>query len=680
MVVFTDEKILVLCALPYTNAIPHVGNIVGSHLPADIFARYCRLKGKYVVFIGGTDENGSPTEIASIELGIDPKTLTDKMYEIHKKIYDWLGISYDNFSRTSSPMHHKTVREFFSRIYDNGYISEGTLKTPYCETDKIFLPDRYVEGTCPNCGYENARGDQCDKCSKLLDPDQLINPVCKICKNRPVIKESRHLFFDLDVLQPKVEEWIRSNRQWNEQLTSLALGWIKEGLKKRCITRDLKWGVKVPIKTYEDKRFYVWFDAPIGYLSFTKEWAEKIKKPDEWKMFWQDKDGRIYNFLGKDNIPFHTIFWPAMLIANGEYNLPRQVIGLQYLNYEGSKISKSRKWGVFCEKLEESGVEPDVWRYYFSWLIPETKDTEFKWKEFQDRTNNELVGNIGNFVHRTLTFAWSNFGGKVKKQKLDKKDEDFLEHIYSLARQADDNLSKVKLREALSKILEIAGEGNRYFQGNEPWKLIKGDKKRCEEVLFACLDLCKVLGVLIGPFLPRSSEKTLGYINIKTGSLDDATIRITSDVEISEPHVLFEKIDDKKMEEVKSIVTGITDMKKYFGEEAENNLMEVEFADFEKIEMKVGKVVSAERVEKSDKLLKLQIDFETEKRQCIAGIQKYYSPEELVDKKFVFVTNLKPRKMMGLESQCMALAAHDDKGNVVLLRPEKDIASGGKIG
>ena len=680
MITLTKKNVLVLCALPYTNAIPHVGNIVGSHLPADIFARFSRLKGNNTIFIGGTDENGTPTEVASIELGVDPKTLTETFYKIHKKIYDWLEISYDNFSRTSLPIHHKTSQEFFTKIHKKGYISEGTLKLPYCEHDKMFLPDRYVEGKCPNCGYENARGDQCDKCTKLLDPVQLINPKCKICGSKPVIKETEHLFLELGKLQSKVEKWIRSNKHWREQVTSLALSWIKDGLKKRCITRDLRWGIKVPLKGYENKIFYVWFEAPIGYVSSTKEWAEKIGKPKEWEKFWKSDNTKIYNFLGKDNIPFHTIFWPAMIIANGELNLPHDVVGLQYLNYEGGKISKSRKWGVFCEHLDKSGIEPDVWRYYFSWLIPETKDTEFKWKEFQDRVNNELVGNIGNFVHRTLTFIWNNFGGELKKQTLGKEETKLLNKIYKLVDEVDKDLSEVKIREALSKILEISAEGNKYFQNNEPWKMLKENKKKCEKVLFVCANICKTLGILLNPYLPVASENILNYLHVKSESLPDAKKTIIGNIKIDDPKILFEKIDDKKLEQVKNIVTNVTDAKSYFNIPTKSNSMEIEFTDFQKLDMRIGKVLSAEPIEGSDKLLKMQIDFGTEKRQCIAGISKHYTPENLVDHKFVFVVNLKSKKLMGLESECMLLATENaTTGDVVILKPEKDVEHGSKV-
>jgi methionyl-tRNA synthetase len=559
------KRILVLCALPYTNAIPHIGNIVGSHLPADIFARYCRLKGDEIVFIGGADENGTPTEIAALELKITPKELTDVLYKIHKQIYEWFEISYDNFSRTSLPIHHQTTQEFFKKLYDNGFISEGTLKLPYCEKDQLFLPDRYVEGTCPNCGYPNARGDQCDKCTTLLDPDQIINPKCKICGSTPIIKESKHLFLEFNKLEPKIEKWIRSNRMWREQVTSLALGWIKEGLKKRCITRDLKWGVPVPLKGYEDKVFYVWFDAPIGYLSFTKEWSEKIGKPDEWKKYWQDKDARIYNFLGKDNIPFHTIFWPGMIIAHGELNLPYDVVGLQYCNYEGDKISKSRNWGIFCEKVVQVGLEADIWRYYFTYLIPEVRDTEFRWEDFENRINGELVANIGNFIYRTLSFIWNNFDGVIEKGELKNGDKKLLKDIESSAEKIEELLDEVRLRDALVEILRISSEGNKYFQENKPWELVETDKERCKSVLYVCANLCKALGVLLSPYLPKASKEIFRQLNVeKEISWSDVAVELPAKHKINEPRILFEKLTKERLEKLKVETTKTTPLIEFF--------------------------------------------------------------------------------------------------------------------
>jgi methionyl-tRNA synthetase len=670
------KRILVTAALPYTNNVPHVGTLVGSHLPADIFARYCRLKEYDILFVGGTDENGSPSEIAALELGITPKELCDVLFKVHKEIYDFFEISYDNFSRTSLPIHHQTVQEFFKKIYENGFLTEGVMKCPYCKNCKIFLPDRYVEGTCPYCGYENARGDQCEKCTKILDSHELKNPRCKICGTTPEIKETKHLFLELDKLEKKLERWIKSNWHWRELVRTWALGWIKEGLKKRCITRDLKWGVKVPLEGYEDKVLYVWFDAPIGYISSTKEWAEKIGKPNEWKKYWQ-KDCFIYHFLGKDNIPFHTIFWPAMLLAHGEFSLPYNVVGLHYCNYEGQKISKSKSWGVFCERIVKAGIEADVWRYYFTYLIPETKDSEFKWKEFEDKINNELVANIGNFLYRVLSFVWKYFGGIVEKGKLRRADKKVLKEVDSQIKKIEKLLEEVRLRDGLREILKISSLGNKYFQENAPWELVKKDKERCKTVLWVCSNVCKKLAILLHPYLPKSSQEIFKQLNLKEEmKWKNLKAEIESGHKINEPKILFEKLTKEKIEELKATVTKVTPLKEFF---KQNKNMEISFKDFQKLDLRVGKVISAERVKGSENLIKLQVDFGTEKRQSITGLAKWYKPEDLVGKKYVFILNLEKRKIFGLESECMIFAAEDKRGNVVLIAPEKDVEVGSKV-
>jgi methionyl-tRNA synthetase len=549
------RRVLVLCALPYTNAVPHIGNMVGSHLPADIFARYCRLKGYETLFVGGTDENGTPTEVAALELKVTPKELTDTLYEVQKGIYDWFGISYDNFSRTSTPVHHRTTQEFFREIYRKGYVSQGVQRLPYCENDRIFLPDRYVQGTCPVCGYELARGDQCERCSTLLDPDQLLNPRCKIDGSVPVWRDSKQLFLELGRVQGRLEKWIGSRKIWRDQVKSLALGWIREGLKKRSITRDLRWGVPVPLKGYEEKVFYVWFDAPIGYVSATKEWAESKGKPSYWKRFWQDKDTKIYNFLGKDNIPFHTIFWPGMLFAHGGFDLPYDVVGLQFCNYEGDKISKSRNWGIFCESVPEVGLDPDIWRYYLISIIPETRDTEFKWEDFRSRVNNELVANIGNFVHRTTTFAWNNFGGEVKPGRRSKEEYELLARVRELAADAEELLGEVSFRDAMAKILAMTDLGNEYFQRKQPWKVVKEDREQCERIVHTCLTICESAAILLRPFLPGSSErilKTIGAPIQGFGVIGKSRRRFRLS---GKPEVPFKKLEDAQLERAKALST-----------------------------------------------------------------------------------------------------------------------------
>ena len=559
-----DERVLVLCALPYTNAVPHVGNLVGSHLPADIFARYCRLMGYETLFVGATDENGTPTEVAALELGISPKELTDKLYQVHRDIYSWFGISYDNFTRTSTPVHRKTTQDFFLEIYKKGYVSAGELRLPYCEKDGIFLPDRYVQGTCPVCGYELARGDQCEKCSTLLDPIQLVNPRCKVDGSVPVWRDSKQLFLELGKVQVDLEHWIQSKKEWKEQVTSLALGWLKEGLKKRSITRDLRWGVPVPLREFEDKVFYVWFDAPIGYVSATKEWAEAEGRPEYWKKFWLDGDAKVYNFLGKDNIPFHTIFWPGMLFAHGGYNLPYDVVGLQFCNYEGDKISKSRNWGIFCENVPEVGLDVDIWRYYLISIIPETKDTEFKWDDFKSKVNNELVANIGNFVHRTTTFAWNNFGGEVTMRTRTRDEEELTARVSALSAEAVRLLGDVRLRDALVKVLSIADLGNEFFQRKQPWKMVKDDRDGCERVIHTCLSVCESVATLLAPFLPSSSEKILSVLGSPAPSFSTLgkprkTIRLKA-----KPEVPFKKLEDDQIARAKALATKSRPVKDYF--------------------------------------------------------------------------------------------------------------------
>jgi methionyl-tRNA synthetase len=554
------EKILVTCALPYVNNVPHIGNIAGSHLPSDIFSRLCRLAGYETVFIGGSDEHGTPAEVTAERLGISPRDLSDFYFDIHRKIYEWLDISYDNFSRTSLPLHHKTTLDFFENIYKNGHISEATLRLPYCRKCARVLPDRYVEGVCPKCEYEHARGDQCENCSALLNPEELVAPRCAICGERPEIREVKHLFLNLDTLAPELRKWIDGKKgEWTGQVVNMALGWLNEGLKPRSITRDIKWGVKVPLKGYEDKVFYVWFDAPIGYVSSTKEWAQKLGKPELWRDFWQ-KDAKIFHFVGKDNIPFHTIFWPGMLIARGGYSLPYRVAGLQYLNYEGDKISKSKGFGVFCENLPDAGLGSDMWRYYLTLLIPETNDTEWKWKEFQERVNNELVANLGNFVYRTLSFIHSNFDATIPQAKLNDGDKKLLNTSRDYARDVRDLIFDIHFRDAIRKVFELSDKGNKYFQTNEPWKAIKEDRERAGTVLYVCANLCYDLAVLLSPFLPKSSDAIFGQLNVGSGKLEDVgKERVKAGTKIKKPAPLFPKLDDKTIEELKRKTSKVTE-------------------------------------------------------------------------------------------------------------------------
>jgi len=555
------ERRLIAVALPYINNLPHLGHIAGAHLPGDIFARFCRLKGYDVLLIGGSDENGTPAELAAESINIPLKKFLDRIYKEHVKTYNWFNISYDNFSRTSRKIHHETTVELFNKIYSNGFVSEGNLDLFYCSKDRRFLPDRYVEGTCAKCGYKEAHGDQCDKCTALLDTKELIDPRCKICGTKPELRKTKHLFLELSKLSKELDTWVKNNKHWRTQVSSVALGWIKEGLRDRCITRDLKHGVKVPLKGYEDKVFYVWFDAPIGYISSTKE------KTASWKRYWQDPKTKIYNFIGKDNIPFHTIFWPGMIIANSRYNLPYNVVGLQYLNYEGGKFSKSKKRGVFCEKLPKTGLNSDLFRAYLTFVLPETSDSEFKWTDFQNRINNDIIGNLGNFVNRTVSFAHNKLGGIVSKPKdLSPDEKKLIKTIKELSTKIESSFESVELRMAFRDLLAISDRGNRYFDHNKPWGTLSKNRKDTERVIYFCLEICRVLSILSSPFLPESSEKiwkTLG-LKVKKDWKSAFVLGKERSYSVKKPKLLFNKLTDGDIVRVRKIASDTTDLKDFF--------------------------------------------------------------------------------------------------------------------
>jgi len=523
-----SERWLVTAALPYSNNIPHIGNIVGSHLPADIFARFLRLFGEDVVFVGGTDEHGSPIEVAAFKAGVTPKLLTDRLYVVHKKIYEWFGISYDNFSRTSNSLHHQLVQQVFLKLLNQGYITKKKILLPYTPHNKRFLPDRWVEGKCPICGYERARGDQCENCGNLLDPEQLINPKSVIDGTTPQFKEVEHLFLNLPKFSAQLEKWIKTNKQLNKTTRNLSLGWLKEGLKERCITRDLEWGVRVPLDAYKDKVFYVWFDAVLGYVSATAELTEKIGKPDLWEKYWKNKDSKIVHFLGKDNIPFHTIIWPSILMGVGGFTLPYDVVGLEFLNYEKDKISKSRNWGVFLDYDEQRkevkvlqgdkvvDVEADYLRFYLTRIMPETKDADFVWKDFEKKINAELIGNFGNFVFRTLSFIRTNFNHTLPEpDTLKLKDKNLLKKISEAKKKIQKAVLQRKFRNALDAALQLSSAGNKYIQDKKPWETLKKNPEDCRNTLYVAANLVRALAVCFSPFVPFASERLWQQLNLK---------------------------------------------------------------------------------------------------------------------------------------------------------------------
>ncbi len=655
---------LVTCALPYVNNVPHIGNIAGSHLPADIFARFCRLAGYDTVFIGGSDEHGTPIEVAARRLGVSPRELTDKYYRVHREIYEWLDISYDNFSRTSREIHHRTTKEFFLKIYENGYVTEGKLLLPYCEHDSRFLPDRYVEGTCPSCGYEAARGDQCERCSTLLNPDELVEPRCVLCGTTPVFRETKHLFLNLDKLEPKLKEWIESRRSvWSPQVYNMAMGWIKEGLKPRCITRDLEWGVKVPLQGYEDKVFYVWFDAPVGYISSTKEWAELKGEPDAWEPYWKG-EAKIFHFIGKDNIPFHTIFWPGMLLANGEYALPYRVAGLQYLNYEGDKISKSRGWGIFCENLPRANLSSDVWRFYLTLIIPETSDTEWKWREFKERVNRELVGNLGNFIYRTLSFIHRYFSGEVPEGELNEEDRRTLEESRRIAREYRSLMWDVKLRDGLRKVLELSDIGNAYFQAQEPWKKAKAEPERAGATLYVCANLCYDLAVLMSPFLPKSARRVYQMLGAEPGKLEDVgREKIKPGTRIAKPEPLFPKLGDEDIERLRGITTRVTKFEEMFGSKPE-----VTYDFFSRFEFRAARVEGVEEL--GDGYFRLTLSLGDAEKRAVAKLR---DAEKLKGRLVAVLVNVEPFEVAGERSEVLVLRT--EAGEAVQIHGEVEEGS-----
>ncbi len=539
-----NEVVLVTAALPYVNNIPHLGNIVGSHLPADIFARYCKLTNKQVLFVGGTDENGTTTEVTAYKLGVDEQQLCDRLYAIHKEIYDWFNFSYDIFSRTSKQLHYATTQDFFLKLYENGYISEKIINVAYCKNCKHYLSDRYMVGQCPYCGYEHAHGDQCEACGKLLEPSQLINPKCVICGSTAIeFKQEKHLFFELPKVADKLKRWI-SNAKWRKHVKAIANAWLDAGLKPRCITRNVKFGVPVPLKGFEDKTLYVWFDAPIGYITFTKEVCQQLHQ--DWQQYWKNEKAKIYFFIGKDNIPFHTIFFPGMLIAHGSFTLPYNVVGLNYLNLAEGKFSKSKKRGVFCETLmkaeQQLGITADYWRFYLSLLIPETKDTEFDWNDFKTRINAELIGKLANLVYRVLSFAYKNNINIVAVS-----DDEHCNIVRQYSKAILEAYEHVELRKALKLILELADFGNKFTDEKQIWKT------KDQAAVSFLVYLIKDMAILLWPFLPSTAEKIASMlgISIDIKLLNDFNV----DIQLQQPKHLFKRIDDNTLEKLKQITS-----------------------------------------------------------------------------------------------------------------------------
>ena len=644
---------LITSALPYVNNVPHLGNIIGCVLSADVFARYCRSAGYNTLYVCGTDEHGTATEAKAIEEGLSPKEICDKYYAIHKKIYDWFNIKFDCFGRTSTEVHKELTQDLFKKLQANGWIVENEVEQMYDPEVKKFLADRFIVGTCPHCKYENARGDQCENCGKLLNAVDLINPKSKLSGASPVVKKSNHMFLALDKMQPEIKEWVSDQQRdgfWTNNAVNITNAWLKEGLKERAITRDLKWGVPVPVKGYENKVFYVWFDAPIGYISITKSCR------DDWEFWWKDHSVKLYQFMGKDNIPFHSILFPAIQMGSADkWNMVHHLNSTEFLNYEDGKFSKSLGQGVFGEDAIETGIPADAWRFYLLMNRPETSDSLFSWKQFQERNNNELLANLGNFINRTLTFIKNYLGGKVSKHV----DEHFVSACDDRINVIIDLYEKVELREVLQEVLALSKSGNAYFQDNEPWKLVKEDVNRANEILYNCLDLVIKLGVLVEPFMPGVAEEIFKQVNVGELKIADLNKFELGEHSIGKPAPLFRKMEDDEINKWRE---------KFKGKQSERG------NDFSKVDLRVAQVKEVSNHPDADKLYVLKIDVGSlGERQLVAGLKAYYKPEELQDKKIVIVSNLKPAKLRGVESQGMLLAGEDKSGKVGLVTVDSAI-------
>lgn len=678
----SKEKVLVTSALPYANGPIHLGHLSGAYLPADIYVRYKRLNCDDVLYICGSDEHGVPITITADKEKVSPQVIIDRYHESNKKAFKRFGMSFDNYSRTSLPIHHETAKEFFLEFYNRGLFIEKKSNQFYDEKAKMFLPDRYVEGTCPRCGNEQARSDECENCGSLYDPSELINPKSKVTGETPVLKETTHYYFPLGKYQPALENYVNEMNEkygWKENVLQYCRGWFKEGLKDRAITRDLDWGVKVPVDSAAGKVIYVWFEAVLGYISSTKEFSQLKKQPDLWKKYWQDIKTKYIAFIGKDNVVFHTIIFPAILMAwnegkNEKYCLPQNVPANEFLNFEGKKFSKSRGWGIDVDEF--LNIFPtDPLRYTLAANLPENKDTDFYWKEFQLRNNSELADILGNFINRTFTFIHKHFDGKVPaKGKPEKIDNDMLIEISEYPGRIAELFERYKIKDGVNEMMNLARDGNKYFNDSEPWVTIKSNKEKCGTTLNICLQAIYTLAELFYPVLPFSSEKLFKMLNAEPVDWRESGKSLLKEGhQINNAEILFPKIEDEVIEEQISKL-GHTETQ---ADKKPDEL--ISYEDFMKTKLKVAEVLSAEKITKSKKLMKIKVMLDDGERQLVAGIAEHYNPEDLIGKKVVVVANLQPAKLMGEESCGMILAVDKEPNGLQVLIVDDSVKIGTRV-
>ncbi len=705
-----DTRYTITAALPYANGPLHIGHIAGAYLPADIFVRYLRLRNKEVVFICGSDEHGAAITIRAKKEGISPNEIIDKYHYLNKSTFEKFGIGFDMYHRTSEKIHHELSQEFFTNLYEKGEFTEQESEQYYDAEYKQFLADRYITGTCPKCGHDSAYGDQCEKCGSSLNPTDLINPVSTLSGKSPELRTTKHWFLPLDKYQGWLEKWLVEGKkgQWKPNVYGQCSSWLKAGLQPRAMTRDLDWGVDVPLKEAKGKKLYVWLDAPIGYISATKQWA--LDTGNDWEKYWKKQadpkeDSTLIHFIGKDNIVFHCIIFPAILNVHGDYILPENVPANEFLNLEGDKLSTSRNWAVWLhEYLEEFPGKEDVLRYALAATLPETKDSEFTWKDFQSRNNSELVAIFGNFINRALVLTHKYYEGKVPERgELFDYDLETIEQLKSYPDLIEDKITQYKFREALAHMMEFARLGNKYLADMEPWKLQKENPERVKTIMNLALQIAANLSIVCEPFLPFTATKLRKMLNIEAldwdlaGSVDLLKAGNT----INKAELLFEKIEDetvaaqvqkledsKKANTAENTVNNNTKMEETNKENTapEANTMdlvakkaEIQFDDFMKMDMRIGTVLAAEKVKKSNKLLKLTIDTGLDQRTILSGIAKHFTAEEMVGKQVTVLVNLAPRPMMGEVSEGMVLMAEDSQGNLQLLQPGKEVNPGSTV-
>ncbi|WP_417369638.1 methionine--tRNA ligase [Gelidibacter japonicus] len=674
------KRYTITAALPYTNGAIHIGHLAGVYVPADIYARYLRLIGKDVIFICGSDEHGVPITIKAKKEGVTPQDIVDKYHAIIKTSFEDFGISFDNYSRTTAKVHHETAQEFFKTLYDKGEFIEEITEQLYDEEADQFLADRFVTGTCPKCGNEEAYGDQCEKCGSSLNATDLINPKSAISGNVPTLKETKHWFLPLDKHEAFLREWILKGhkKDWKSNVYGQVKSWIDDGLRPRAVTRDLDWGIPVPLEGAEGKVLYVWFDAPIGYISSTKEWAERVGK--DWEPYWKDKDTKLVHFIGKDNIVFHCIIFPATLKAEGSFILPDNVPANEFLNLEGNKLSTSKNWAVWLpEYLEDFPNQQDVLRYALTANAPETKDNDFTWKDFQARNNNELVAIFGNFINRVVVLTDKYYGGVAPEpSEFSAVDEETLAAVKAYPDVIASSIERYRFREASQELINLARLGNKYLADEEPWKLVKTDEARTKTIMFVALQIASALATLSEPFLPFTANKLKTILNITSGDDENSWTDISSKNvllptghKIGKAELLFSKIEDETIQgQLDKLIAS------KLANEAANKKVEpqketISFEDFSKLDMRVGTILEAEKMPKANKLLVLKIDTGIDVRTIVSGIAESFNAEEIIGKRVTVLVNLAPRTLRGVESQGMILMTESEDGKLVFVNPDE---------